>query len=107
MAGDMRLAGDLMTYDSPENTDVIAVAERRKGLPVALGVFYLDAARRCGLDVQGVDFPGHFLLRIETARGAAGARPVQRGPRGAALGADPPRAARRPDARTSPSGWRR
>src|ERR1700679_1931045 len=47
MAGDMRLAGDLITYDSPENTDVICVAQRRKGLPVTLGVFYLDVARQC------------------------------------------------------------
>src|ERR1700677_265428 len=30
MAGDMRLAGDLITYDSPENTDIISVVERRK-----------------------------------------------------------------------------
>ena len=37
MAGDMRLAGDLMTYESPENTDVITIVQRRKGLPVALG----------------------------------------------------------------------
>src|ERR1700733_10199989 len=53
MAGDMRLAGDLMTYESPENTDVISIVQRRKGLPVALGVFYLDAARQAGLDVKG------------------------------------------------------
>ena len=69
MAGDMRLAGDLITYDHPANTDVISVAQRRKGLPVTLGVFYLDVAARCGLDVKGVDFPGHFLLRIETVEG--------------------------------------
>jgi hypothetical protein len=34
MAGDLRLSGDLITYDHPDNADVIAVAERRKGLPV-------------------------------------------------------------------------
>jgi hypothetical protein len=43
MAGDLRLSGDLITYDHPDNADVIAVAERRKGLPVTLGVFYLHA----------------------------------------------------------------
>ena len=69
MAGDLRLAGDLLTYDDPDNADVLAVAERRKGLAVALGVFYLHTARKCGLTVQGVDFPGHFLLRIETDEG--------------------------------------
>ena len=79
MAGDLRLAGDLMTYDSPENTDVICVAERRKGLPVTLGIFYLDAARRAGLDVSGVDFPGHFLLRIETAEGPLALDPFSEG----------------------------
>jgi regulator of sirC expression with transglutaminase-like and TPR domain len=69
LAGDLRLTGDLMTYDHPDNADLIALAQRRKGLPVMLGILYLHAARACGLQVQGVDFPGHFLLRIETAEG--------------------------------------
>ncbi len=50
MAGDLRLSGDLITYDHPDNADVIAVADRRKGLPVSLGMFYLHAGRGCGLD---------------------------------------------------------
>lgn len=79
MAGDLRLAGDLFTYEHPANADVIAVAERRKGLPVALGVFYLHVARRCGLTVQGVDFPGHFLLRIETDEGPLALDPFSEG----------------------------
>jgi regulator of sirC expression with transglutaminase-like and TPR domain len=79
MAGDMRLAGDVMTYESPENTDIISVVQRRKGLPVALGVFYLDAARQAGLDVRGVDFPGHFLLRIETNEGPLALDPFSEG----------------------------
>src|SRR5690606_36255588 len=66
MAGDLSLAGDLFTYDDVGNADIVAVAQRRKGLAVALGVFYLHVGRKCGLTVQGVDFPGHFLLRIET-----------------------------------------
>jgi regulator of sirC expression with transglutaminase-like and TPR domain len=79
MAGDMRLAGDLMTYESPENTDVISIVQRRKGLPVGLGVFYLDAARQAGLDVKGVDFPGHFLLRIQTGEGPLALDPFSEG----------------------------
>jgi regulator of sirC expression with transglutaminase-like and TPR domain len=79
MAGDMRLSGDLITFDSPENTDLICVAERRKGLAVALGIFYLDVARQCGLDVRGVDFPGHFLLRIETVEGPLAMDPFSEG----------------------------
>lgn len=79
MAGDLGLQGDLMTYDHPDNADVIAVAERRRGIPVSLGVFYLHAARRCDLDVRGVDFPGHFLLRIETREGPLALDPFSEG----------------------------
>lgn len=79
MAGDLRLGGDLLTYDHPDNADVIAVCERRKGLPVALGVFYLHVARKCGLNVKGVDFPGHFLLRIETTEGPLALDPFSEG----------------------------
>jgi regulator of sirC expression with transglutaminase-like and TPR domain len=79
LAGDLRLAGDVLTYDDPDNADILAVCERRKGLPVALGVLYLDAARRNNLPVQGVDFPGHFLLRIETEEGPLALDPFSEG----------------------------
>ena len=46
MASDLRLNGDLLNYDHPGNTDVIDVAERRRGLSATLAIFYLDAARR-------------------------------------------------------------
>ncbi len=79
LAGDLHLTGDLLTYEHPANTDMIAVCARRKGLPVALGVLYIDAGRRCGLVVRGVDFPGHFLLRIETAEGPLALDPFSDG----------------------------
>ncbi|HEY5105483.1 MAG TPA: transglutaminase family protein [Caulobacteraceae bacterium] len=79
MAGDLRLAGDVFTYDHPDNADILSVCERRRGLPVALGLFYLDAARRCGLSVRGVDFPGHFLLRLETREGPLALDPFSDG----------------------------
>lgn len=79
MAGDLRLGGDLFTYEHPDNADILSVAERRKGLPVALGVYYLHVARKCGLTVQGVDFPGHFLLRIETNEGPLALDPHSEG----------------------------
>jgi regulator of sirC expression with transglutaminase-like and TPR domain len=79
LAGDLRLAGDIFTHDHPDNADLIAVAERRKGMPVALGVYYLHVARSCGLMVRGVDFPGHFLLRIETEEGPLALDPFSEG----------------------------
>lgn len=46
LAGDLRLNGDLLSHDHPANTDVIDVAQRRRGLSAVLVLFYLDAARR-------------------------------------------------------------
>jgi regulator of sirC expression with transglutaminase-like and TPR domain len=40
------------------------VLERRTGIPISLAVVYLELARRAGLRVDGINFPGHFLLRI-------------------------------------------
>ena len=79
LSGDLRLTGDLLTYEHPDNADVIAVAQRRKGLPVALGVFYLHVAKKGGLNLKGVDFPGHFLLRIETREGPLALDPFSEG----------------------------
>ncbi len=79
MGSDLRLNGDLLNHDSQFNTDVIEVAERRRGLSAALSVFYLDAARRAGIRAQGVDFPGHFLLRVETPGGPVALDPFSQG----------------------------
>lgn len=58
-------AGDVETYDDPANANLIRVTERRRGLPVALGVLWLHAARAAGWDSHGVDFPSHFLVALE------------------------------------------
>ncbi len=79
MAADLRLNGDLIHYDHPGNTDVIDVAERRRGLSATLAIFYLDAARQAGLKAQGVDFPGHFLVRVETPDGPVALDPFSQG----------------------------
>lgn len=56
--------GDRMSYDDPQNADFMAVIDRRRGLPVALGILYIHAARAAGFDAAGLNTPGHFLLRI-------------------------------------------
>ena len=79
LSGEFRLNGDLLNYDDPDNTDIIAVAERRRGLSAALTVFYLDAARRAGVKAAAVDFPGHILLRVETLDGPVALDPFSQG----------------------------
>jgi regulator of sirC expression with transglutaminase-like and TPR domain len=56
--------GDNDTYDDPQNADLVKVIERRKGLPVALALLYLQVARDQGWDAEGLNFPGHFLIRV-------------------------------------------
>jgi regulator of sirC expression with transglutaminase-like and TPR domain len=56
--------GDELTYDDVQNANLMRVVDRRKGLPVALGILYLHAARAQGWDSVGLAFPGHFLIRL-------------------------------------------
>jgi regulator of sirC expression with transglutaminase-like and TPR domain len=60
-----RYRGDNDTYDDLANANLIRVIERRQGLPVALGILWLHAARAAGWPAHGVDFPGHFLIALE------------------------------------------
>jgi regulator of sirC expression with transglutaminase-like and TPR domain len=57
-------SGDELTYDDLQNANLMRVIDRRKGLPVALGILYLSAARAQGWDAVGLGFPGHFLIRL-------------------------------------------
>jgi regulator of sirC expression with transglutaminase-like and TPR domain len=57
--------GDAENYDDIANADLMQVIARKRGLPVALGMLYIHAAMRCGIEVTGIDFPGHFLLRVQ------------------------------------------
>lgn len=62
--------GDTETYDDPQNADLIRVIDRRMGLPVALGILYIYAAKAQAWPVHGIDFPGHFLIRLEGEDGS-------------------------------------
>src|SRR6185437_11513778 len=64
---DFNYQGDLETYDDLANANIIRVIERRRGLPVALGILWLHAARAAGWACHGIDFPAHFLIALEDA----------------------------------------
>jgi regulator of sirC expression with transglutaminase-like and TPR domain len=65
IAGRYAYAGDADTYDDLANANLISVTQRRKGLPVALGIIWLHTARAAGWGAHGVDFPAHFLVALE------------------------------------------
>ena len=64
--------GDEETYDDLRNADLAAVIQRRRGLPVALSILYIHAARSLGWRIEGLNFPGHFVIRIHGDRQAVG-----------------------------------
>lgn len=64
-------AGNHERYDDPRNSFLNEVLDRRTGIPISLAVIYLEVARRAGLRVDGVNFPGHFLLRTGGSGSAA------------------------------------
>ena len=57
--------GDSETYEDTQNADLIRVIRRRRGLPVALSILYMHAARAQGWRAVGLNFPMHFLIRLD------------------------------------------
>ena len=57
--------GDEKNYDDIQNANFIRVIERRRGLPISLGILYIILARKMGWACAGLNFPGHFLIRME------------------------------------------
>lgn len=65
ISGQYGYAGDQASYNDMQNANLMQVIDRRKGLPVALGLLYIIAARAQGWACAGLNFPGHFLIRLE------------------------------------------
>lgn len=61
--GQLGFVGNREQYDDPRNSLLNDVLSRRTGIPITLAVVFMEVARRAGLDLEGVNFPGHFLLR--------------------------------------------
>ncbi|WP_340313576.1 transglutaminase-like domain-containing protein [Rhizorhabdus argentea] len=64
IAGEYGFTGDIDHYDDPANADLIRVIDRRCGLPVALAILYVTAARRAGWSAHVLDVPGHVLILV-------------------------------------------
>jgi regulator of sirC expression with transglutaminase-like and TPR domain len=65
IAGRHGYRGDAETYDDLQNADLRRVIDRRRGLPVALGILYIHCGRAQGWTMRGLAFPGHFLVRLD------------------------------------------
>ncbi|HEY2106767.1 MAG TPA: tetratricopeptide repeat protein [Candidatus Binataceae bacterium] len=62
-------AGNQTSYGDPRNSFLNEVLERKVGIPISLSVVYIEVGRRAGLKLEGVSFPGHFLVKATDDRG--------------------------------------
>jgi len=56
--------GNRDDYFDPKNSFLNEVIERKTGIPITLSVLYMEIAQRTGLRLEGVSFPGHFLVKV-------------------------------------------
>jgi regulator of sirC expression with transglutaminase-like and TPR domain len=66
---DLGYWGNTDDYYDPRNSYLNEVIERRTGIPITLSILYMELGRRIGLPLEGVSFPGHFLVRLRLRGG--------------------------------------
>jgi regulator of sirC expression with transglutaminase-like and TPR domain len=66
---EMAFAGNINNYYDPDNSYIHRVISTRRGIPISLAVVYIELAQQVGLDMKGVSFPGHFLMKLSVQSG--------------------------------------
>jgi regulator of sirC expression with transglutaminase-like and TPR domain len=61
---DLGFRGNADNYYDPRNSYLNEVLDRRAGIPLTLSVLYMEFGWRIELPLEGVSFPGHFLVRL-------------------------------------------
>jgi len=61
--GQLGFVGNRERYEDPRNSFLNDVIARRTGIPITLAIVFMEIAARAGLTIDGVNFPGHFLMR--------------------------------------------
>jgi regulator of sirC expression with transglutaminase-like and TPR domain len=82
---ELGFSGNAQDYYDPRNSYLNEVIERRLGIPITLAIVYIEIGRRIGLQLHGVSFPSHFLVKCTLRDGAIILDPYARG---ASLGID-------------------
>ena len=61
--------GNSEDYYNPLNSYLSAVLELKRGIPITLSLIYKVVGERVGLEIEGVNAPGHFVSRVMTSEG--------------------------------------
>ena len=66
---ELGFSGNTDNYYDPRNSFLNEVLDRKLGIPITLCILYMEIGRRVGLELEGVSFPGHFLVKFATDEG--------------------------------------
>ncbi len=62
---ELGFVGNAGEYDALDNSRIDRLLDARRGIPISLGVLLIQVARGSGRSAVGINFPGHFLVRVE------------------------------------------
>lgn len=65
MADKHGFIGDDLYYDDLQNINLFDVIDRKKGLPISLCMIAIALCRAQGWSAEGINFPGHFIMRLD------------------------------------------
>ena len=71
--------GNHTHYDDPRNSYLNEVFDRKLGIPISLAVVQIELMRKLGLALDGISFPGHFLVRLPVDDGILVMDPFNKG----------------------------
>ena len=66
---DLNFGRNINDFYDPDNSYLNAVLTTRRGIPITLAVLWLELAGGLGLNVRGVAFPGHFMVKVNLPKG--------------------------------------
>lgn len=66
---DLGFGGNVNDYHDPDNSHLNVLLKTRRGIPISLAVLWLELAQGLGLKARGINFPGHFLVKINLPEG--------------------------------------
>ncbi len=56
-------------FYAPENSYLHQIIENRRGIPITLAILMMELGQQIGLNIRGVSFPNHFMMRISLQQG--------------------------------------
>jgi regulator of sirC expression with transglutaminase-like and TPR domain len=73
---DLRFSGNVNNFYDPDNSFLSVLLRTRRGIPISLAVLWMELAQGLGLSVRGVNFPGHFLVKVNLTVGQVVIDPI-------------------------------